>query len=306
MTYTYSESQFKNIDHKDYNLSFIKTDRNGTKYFEGVCKCWKCSGIRIFECWGHVDNGVCWACNGTGVNPCKVKVMTDEHYQKLENDRIAKQQKAIDERKSHTSEINAEFFKRNGFNENGKIWAIVKTGFVSKEFQKQMFEKGAKQHGWNIYLFSEPQEGAIELDAKDCCYADMYGVYNDFESSFMNQLIADTEEAERKAKAEKSSYFGNVGDKVDGLTAVALLLPGGRRQPLHGHKKFRLNQLLSKKSKKSPVHSGLTILFNSKIESRLHLELKYTVTNAFSCVRDRRLLQVLQQGHCREHVQEVP
>ena len=45
----------------------------------------------------------------------------------------------------------------------------------------------------------------------------MYGVYNDFESSFMNQLIADAEEAERKVKAEKSSYFGNVGDKVDGL-----------------------------------------------------------------------------------------
>ena len=217
MTHIYSDSEFKNIEKGEYNLSLVKTDCNGTRYYEGVQKCWKCFGHKVFDCWGHVSNGICFACNGTGVNPCKVKVMTDEHYQKLEDKRIAKQNKAIEERKTHSSELNVEFFKKNGFNSEGKIWAVVKTGFVPKEFQEKMLSKGAKKHGWNIYLFSEPQEGAIELDAKDCCYADMYGVYNDFESSFMNQLIADAEEAERKAKAEKSSYFGNVGDKVDGL-----------------------------------------------------------------------------------------
>ena len=217
MTHTYSDSQFKNIERSEYNLSLVKTDRNGTRYYEGVQTCWKCFGHKAFWCWSHVSNGVCFACNGTGVNPVKVKVMTDEYYQKLQDKRIAKQEKAIEEHKAHASELNAEFFQREGFNSDGKIWAVVKTGFVPKEFQEEMLSRGAKKHGWNIYLFSEPQEGAIELDAKDCCYADMYGVYNDFESSFMNQLIADAEEAERKAKAEKSSYFGNVGDKVDGL-----------------------------------------------------------------------------------------
>jgi hypothetical protein len=217
MTHVYSDSEFKNIERKEYNLSLVKTDHNGTRYYEGVQKCWKCNGAKQFDCWGHVCGGVCFACNGTGVNPCKVKVMTDEHYRKLEDKRIAKQNKAIEERKAHASEFNAEFFKREGFNSEGKIWAIVKTGFVSKEFQEEMISKGAKKYGWNIYLFSEPQEGAIELDAKECCYADLYGVYNDFESSFMNQLIVDAQEKERQAKAEKSSYFGNVGDKVDGL-----------------------------------------------------------------------------------------
>ena len=217
MTYTYSDSEFKNIERKEYNLTLVKTDKNGTRYYEGSQKCWKCDGFGHISYFNYYCQGTCFACNGSGVNPCKVKVMTDEHYQKLEDKRIAKQNKAIEERKAHASELNAEFFKREGFNSEGKIWAVVKTGFVPKEFQEEMLSKGAKKHGWNIYLFSEPQEGSIELDAKDCCYADMYGVYNDFESSFMNQLIADTEEAERKAKAEKSSYFGNVGDKVDGL-----------------------------------------------------------------------------------------
>ena len=220
MTHVYSVTEFKNIDRKEYNLSLVKTDRDGTQYFEGVQKCWKCFGNKVFDVWGHVCGGVCFACNGTGVNPCKVKVMTDEHYQKLEDKRIAKQQKAIDERKAHTSELNAEFFKRNGFNTEGKIWAVVKAGFVPKEFTEKMLARGARKHGWNIYLFSEPQEDAIELDAKDCCYADMYGCYNDFESKFMNQLIADAEESERKVKAEKSSYFGTVGEKVSGIELI--------------------------------------------------------------------------------------
>ena len=217
MTHTYSDSQFKNIERSEYNLSLVKTDRNGTRYYEGVQKCWKCFGHKEFWCWMHVSNGVCFACNGTGVNPCKVKVMTDEHYQKLEDKRIAKQNKAIEERKAHASELNAEFFQREGFNSDGKIWAVVKTGFVPKEFQEEMLSKGAKKHGWNIYLFSEPQEGAIELDATECCDTDMYGVYNGFKSGYMNQLLADVQEKERQAQAEKSSYFGNVGDKVDGL-----------------------------------------------------------------------------------------
>lgn len=219
MTHIYSDSDFKNIERKEYNLSLVKTDRNGTRYYEGVKTCWKCLGHKQFDVWGHVCGGICFACNGSGVNPCKVKVMTDEHYQKLEAKRQLKLQKEIEERKAHASELNAEFFKKNGFNSEGKIWAVVKTGFVPKDFTEEMLSKGAKKYGWNIYLFSESQDdyNCIELDAKDCCYFDMYDVYIDFEYRFMNQLIADVQEKERQAQAEKSSYYGNVGDKVDGL-----------------------------------------------------------------------------------------
>lgn len=217
MTHVYSVSEFKNIDRKDYNISLVKTDRNDTQYFEGVQRCRKCNGTGHIDYYNYYCQGTCFSCNGSGVNPCKVKVMTDAHKEELEVKRQARWQKKVDERKAHASELNAEFFKKNGFNSEGKIWAVVKTGFVPKEFQEQMLERGAKKHGWNIYLFSEPQADAIELDAKDCCDVDLYDVYIDFEPAYMNQLVADKEEAERKAKAEKSSYFGNVGDKVDGL-----------------------------------------------------------------------------------------
>ena len=217
MTYTYSDSEFKNIERKEYNLTLVKTDRNGTRYYEGVQKCWKCGGSGEISYFYYYCQGTCFACNGSGVNPCKVKVMTDEHHQKLEDKRIAKQNKAIEERKAHASELNAEFFKREGFNSEGKIWAVVKTGFVPKEFQEEMLSKGAKKHGWNIYLFSEPQAGAIELDATECCDTDMYGVYNGFKSGYMNQLIADVQEKERQAQTEKSSYFGTVGEKLTDL-----------------------------------------------------------------------------------------
>jgi len=217
MTHIYSDSEFKNIKEGLYNLSLVKTDRNGSRYFEGVQKCWKCGGHQRFDVWSHVSDGVCFACNGSGVNPVKVKVMNDEYYQKVEEKRIAKQEAKLAERKAHASELNVEFFAREGFNKDGKAWLVVKTGFVEKSFTEEILAKGAKKYSFNIYIFSESNADydCIEVDAKDCCSADMYGVYYDIDFRFMNQLLANIQEKERQAKAEKSFYFGTVGDKVE-------------------------------------------------------------------------------------------
>lgn len=217
MTHTYSDSEFKNIKKGFYNLSLVKTDRNGTRYYEGVQECWKCGGHRVFDCWGHVSNGVCFACNGTGVNPVKVKVATDEYAQKLENKRIAKQEAELAERKAHASKLNADFYAKEGFNAEGMAWLVVKTGFVEKEFTEEILSKGAKKYSFNIYVFSAPNADydCIEVNAKDCCSADMYGVYYDIDYRYMNTLLEDVQEKERKAVAEKYSYFGTIGDKVE-------------------------------------------------------------------------------------------
>lgn len=218
MTHIYSESNFNKVE-KEYKLSFERTDRNGTKYFTGVQKCWKCLGNQVFDCWGHIANGVCFACNGTGVNPCKVKVMTDEHYNELEKKRTKRIESKMKEQKAHALEKSTEFLARNGFNADGKAWLVVKTGFVEKSYTEEILSKGAKKYSFNIYIFNESRTDydCIEVNAKDCLIADMYGVYNDFNYHFMNQLLADVQEKERQEVADKSLYFGTVGEKLINL-----------------------------------------------------------------------------------------
>ena len=76
----------------------VKVDRNGTKYFEESCTCWKCGGSGIYE-WGAIINGCCsyagecYACGGTGVIITKTKEYTSEHAAKLEAAREKRQAK---------------------------------------------------------------------------------------------------------------------------------------------------------------------------------------------------------------------
>lgn len=218
MKYIYSQTQFKDAmkDEGFKGLHLEKTDKNGTQYFTGLKDCWKCMGHREFECWGHISGGICFACNGTGVNNCEVKVMTDEHYKKLEEKRQAKLQKKIEKRKANAPELNQQFFKDYGFNEEGKAWCVVKAGYVPKDFTEKMLELGAKKYGWNIYIFSKKVEGldAVEVDAKDCCEKDIYDVYYEYDYHFFDDLIADAQKKEEQANAERTSYFGAIGDKV--------------------------------------------------------------------------------------------
>ena len=216
MTYTYSATEFKNIERKEYNLSLVKTDRNGTKYYEGVQKCWKCDGSGYISYFNYYAQGVCFACNGNGVNPCKVKVMTDEHAKKLEDKRAEKRQKEIDERKREQKNLNAKFLSDNGFNPEGKAYLFIKTGFVNKQFANELISKGAKKYGYNIFIFPEPRAdyNCIEFSAEDCFFADIYGVYVDFDYHKMNKILSDFIEQEKAEKAKKSAYYGNIGDKL--------------------------------------------------------------------------------------------
>ena len=94
----------------------IKVDRNGTKYFEESCTCWKCGGSGIYQ-WGMSLNGcmqysgVCYACGGTGVTVEKTKEYTPEHEAKLEAARTKRQAKRAAEAAEKEAERQAAIDK---------------------------------------------------------------------------------------------------------------------------------------------------------------------------------------------------
>ena len=96
--------------------TLIRTDRNGTKYFEGDVPCPRCSGYGIYYtgvCNGelvpsHVDNGVCWQCNGSGKVHGKWIERTPEYQAKLDAKRAAKLAKENAEREKEEAERKAQ------------------------------------------------------------------------------------------------------------------------------------------------------------------------------------------------------
>ena len=163
----------------------IKVDRNGTKYFEESCTCWKCGGSGIYQ-WGMSLNGcmqysgVCYACGGTGVIVEKSKEYTPEHAAKLEAARTKRQAKraaeaaekeaerqaAIDKWKAEQAQREAEWAAEKAKsayvgNAGDKIEKVVtfafETAFEVPSFRgygtNTMYIFGLKDDDGNLYIW---------------------------------------------------------------------------------------------------------------------------------------------------------
>lgn len=78
-----------NVIEKEY----IRTDKNGTKYYEALIECPRCNGVKKFEVYKDIENGVCFQCDGAGTIKKNLKEYTPEHEAKLEKQREKRQAK---------------------------------------------------------------------------------------------------------------------------------------------------------------------------------------------------------------------
>lgn len=85
----------------------VKTDRNGTKYWQVTDVCPRCGG-RGHYIIGNYDYGACFACNGSCVKQYVFKEYTPEHEAKLEKQRIARAAKRLAEWQKEEAEREAE------------------------------------------------------------------------------------------------------------------------------------------------------------------------------------------------------
>lgn len=97
---------------------YIKTDKNGTRYYKELHTCDRCNniagglyivGVNNGEMVpSGLDNGVCWKCHGAGKVWETVKEYTPEHLAKLEKARARRAAKAEAENAAREAEIEAE------------------------------------------------------------------------------------------------------------------------------------------------------------------------------------------------------
>ena len=194
----------------------IKTDKNGTKYW-GDDTCPRCAGRGGCENWIHTG-WTCWNCGGTGVAPKPTvwKEYTPEYEAKLNARRAAKQAKKDAEITAKADEINAEFFRKNGFNAEGKTYAVLGNTYSKREELKALGCKFNETVGWHA---DHELEGfaTTEVSVDDCYNKDNTGVY--VWTNWKMDGRAIVAEANRQyeiaeAKKDKSEYVGTVGDKI--------------------------------------------------------------------------------------------
>ena len=178
-----------------------KIDKNGTKYWYEH-KCPRCGGSGYLSEYSYISGGVCFKCNGSGDYPHTWKEYTKEYAAKLEERRRAKFLKKV-------PEINAKFFKDNGFNENGECFVVTGNTF---EIKDELKESGAKFNYTLLWHFDKDVDTykTIKVTVDDICEVNAFGIYNFKEDS--NNTVQKMLEA---AIENKGNYVGNIGDKIN-------------------------------------------------------------------------------------------
>lgn len=194
--------------------TLIKTDRNGTQYWEDYT-CPKCEGKGKIYCYSHVEGGICFLCNGSGCYRTHWKTYTPEYAAQLEERRAAKRQRKIDQ-------FNAEMpehYKELGLTAEGKCFAVLDRTFGRKD---ELKAAGARFNG-DWWYFDHAAEGwnVAEVDARKLVEADVDKgrvFWDESKKGFETKAAVEKILKQRRVEANSrtiSEFYGVEGDKVD-------------------------------------------------------------------------------------------
>lgn len=187
------------------NATLVKTDKNGTEYYADYT-CPKCGGNRYLDCYAHVEGGVCFKCGGSGVleKPITYKVYKPEYAKKLADRRFEKACKKA-------PEVNRNFFKSFGLNENGDSWIVLGDTYSIKEELKAAGARFSPEIGWH---FDHDDNGydCFKLTIDEIAEKDIVGVWQLLPVYEIEGIIKDHKA--KLAPKSTSEYIGTVGDKI--------------------------------------------------------------------------------------------
>ena len=200
--------------------TYIKTDKNGTEYYEVVGKCSRCGGHGTFFVGVHngypvpaqPDNGVCYRCGGSGVETYIEKVYTPEYRAKLDRQNQARREA---EQQRRIEGENSIFFEKNGFDENGNTWVVLGNTYAIKEEIKKLGGRFNYELGWHFNYDCKDFECA-NFSFDDLLEINDYGLI--CYKSNVKEIVDNVKNeysVQKNRESSTSEYVGNVGDKIN-------------------------------------------------------------------------------------------
>lgn len=182
--------------------------------------CGRCGGHGFISAWGHIDNGVCFDCGGSGTFRKKVRLYSRKEIEAKELAAQRKEEARIAELEKNSEKNKQAWMEKNGFGADGLTWCVFGDDtFAIKDFLKESGCKFSPLLKWHAPNAIEVPEG--------------YGMVSiSFDEIFSwNPLSKDVEYKENaKEKVERvlkeaegpseSDYVGTVGERVRNVTAI--------------------------------------------------------------------------------------
>lgn len=188
----------------------VRIDRNGTKiYSDDTCS--KCGGRGYIHGYEHVAGGVCFRCEGSGIDPRPTitKEYTPEYKAKLE-------QKRVEKCKKNASNFNFTKLQELGFTQ-GSTYIVLGNTYAIKDDLKALGAKYNKALGWHFDVLVDRPEFAVQrLDAEKLFDKNEYGEYVCSEE-YLHDVVKELQNKfteENNRNFNPSVFIGTIGDRI--------------------------------------------------------------------------------------------
>lgn len=188
---------------------YVRTDKNGTDYYDVVCECAKCNGTGRIECFKHVSDGICFDCYGAGAKHIEHKVYTPEY---LEKKRIRDEKKFLKQVAEKLESENKKTFRKLGLNEEGVAYVVLGDTY---EIRNELKAEGAKFNYFLGWHFAEEPEGRpfVKVSIEQIAEKNSLGFWVEgYVADIVDELKA---EASKNPDEIPSEYIGEEGDKIE-------------------------------------------------------------------------------------------
>lgn len=201
----------KELLEKHPRWEYVRTDRNGTRYFHDYT-CSRCGGAGGADAWIYTGY-TCYKCGGTGrqEKPEVIKVYTPEHEAKLEKDRAARRAKREAERVAVLIRDREKNLLDAGFGKEDNTYVIYRVVGETFSIKDQLKEEGCRFNravGW----FS-----SIPLVGRECQRMEEKDILEDFPEIVWkkpDEVKPLWFENLHKEK-DPSVFVGEVGDRLE-------------------------------------------------------------------------------------------
>lgn len=204
-----SDKSVEELKEEHNHWHYDRTDRNGTRYFyDNTCP--KCGGTGHIYGYDHVQGGVCFKCNGSGLveKPQTIKVYTTTHGAKLMAGREARaKQKEID-RLAKARADRGQWLSKLGFgNEDGEyvLYMVKGNTYSIKEELKALGCKFQPTVGW---YSAQPLEGYESQR-----FTEEQVVDKSQEYSIVWKSKSEVE-AQKEYEPSTSEWVGEIGERI--------------------------------------------------------------------------------------------
>lgn len=216
---SYEDMGYKIIEGTEY-------EANGKMYANLKAPCGRCGGKGRIDCFGHIDDGICFCCNGFGYfTKSDCRIYTPEEREKLDKAAERRREtKLAKEKAAAPAKIKAWKEKYNIA--DGNIFIVA--GCNTYEIKDTLKQLGAKYYGGIGWFFGtdtapadnkEFPEGAFlhHILVDDIFYWNEVGGGPYYIDGAINKVTADIKavvKAQKQSEHANSEFYGEIGDRI--------------------------------------------------------------------------------------------